>query len=42
MRLENNQQFVTIGGSRVGGGAMTLAADVAGKWSVVLFYRGEW
>ena len=42
MRLENNQQFVTIGASRVGGGAMTLPAGVADSWSVVLFYRGEW
>ena len=42
MRLENDQKFVTIGASRVGGGTMTLPADVAGSWSVVLFYRGEW
>ena len=42
MRLENDQQFVTIGAPQVGGGAMTLPDDVAGSWSVMLFYRGEW
>ena len=42
MRLENSQQFVTIEAPRVGGEAMTLPDDLAGSWSVVLFYRGEW
>ena len=42
MRLENDQQFITIGAPRLGGTAMTLPADVAGTWSVVLFYRGHW
>lgn len=42
MRLENNQQFPTIVARRVAGGQMTIPADVAGSWSVVLFYRGEW
>jgi len=42
MRLENNQQFPTIVARRVGGGQMTIPADLAGSWSVALFYRGEW
>ncbi len=42
MRLENNQQFPKIVARRVGGDQMTIPADLAGSWSVVLFYRGEW
>ncbi len=42
MRLENNQQFSKIVARRVGGDQMTIPADLAGSWSVVLFYRGEW
>lgn len=42
MRLENNQQFPTIVAKRVGGSEMTIPADLAGSWSVVLFYRGDW
>ena len=42
MRLENDQQLPTVRASRVDGSAMTLPGDVAGAWSVVLFYRGEW
>ncbi|MFQ5803301.1 MAG: hypothetical protein ACE5JQ_10440 [Candidatus Methylomirabilales bacterium] len=42
MRLENNQQFPRIVARRVRGGEMTIPADLAGHWSVLLFYRGEW
>ena len=42
MRLKNNQQFPTITATRVGDGQMTIPTDLAGSWSVVLFYRGEW
>ncbi len=42
MRLENNQLFASVGGPKVKGGPMTIPADLAGSWSVVLFYRGEW
>ncbi len=42
MRLENNQLFPTIVAPTVGGGKMTIPADLAGSWSVLLFYRGEW
>lgn len=42
MRLENDQQFATIGAPRLGASTMTLPADVAGMWSVLLFYRGHW
>lgn len=42
MRLENGAQFPTITAARVGGGEMTIPQDVAGKWTVLLFYRGHW
>ncbi len=42
MRPENNQLLASVGGRRVKGGPMTIPADLAGSWSVVLFYRGEW
>lgn len=42
MRLQNNQQFPTIVAKKVDGRQMTIPADVAGSWSVLLFYRGEW
>jgi hypothetical protein len=42
MRLENDQPFTTISASRIGAGRMTLPADLAAGWSVILFYRGEW
>lgn len=42
MRLENNQQFPNIVARRVQGGEMAIPADLAGNWSVLLFYRGEW
>jgi peroxiredoxin len=42
MRLENGLHFPTITATRVGGGEMTIPQDVAGKWTVLLFYRGHW
>lgn len=42
MRLQNNQQFPIIVAKKAGGGQMTIPSDLAGSWSVVLFYRGEW
>ena len=42
MRLENNRRFPTIVAKKVGGGEMTIPDDLAGSWSVVLFYRGDW
>jgi peroxiredoxin len=42
MRLENGTSFPTITAARVGGGEMTIPRDVAGKWTVLLFYRGHW
>ncbi len=42
MRLKNDQQFPTITALKVGGGEMTIPADLAGSWAVVLFYRGDW
>lgn len=42
MRLQNGQPFPTIVAPQVGGGEMTIPADLAGSWGVVLFYRGHW
>ena len=42
MRLENDQPLPTIDAPLVGGDGMAIPADLAGNWSVVLFYRGEW
>jgi peroxiredoxin len=42
MHLTNGQQFPPLTASRVGGGTMTIPQDLAGKWGVLLFYRGHW
>ena len=42
MHLKTGDLFPSITASRVGGGAMTLPQDLAGHWSVLLFYRGHW
>lgn len=42
MRLTTGDLFPSITASRVGDGAMTLPQDLAGHWSVLLFYRGHW
>jgi len=41
MHLRNGEQFPTITASRMGGGEMTIPQDLAGRWAVVLFYRGH-
>ncbi len=41
MSLANGQQFPPITAARVGGGEMSIPQDVAGKWTVLLFYRGH-
>src|SRR6266581_3606168 len=42
MRLSNGEHFPTITASRVGGGEMSVPQDLAGRWAVLLFYRGHW
>ena len=42
MRLKNDQQFPTVVAPRLGGGQIKIPSDLAGSWSEVLFYRGEW
>src|SRR6266849_5906770 len=42
MHLRNGEHFPTITASRVGGGEMTIPQDLAGRWTVLLFYRGHW
>ncbi|WP_420595506.1 peroxiredoxin family protein [Deinococcus sp.] len=41
-RLNNGDTFPTLSAELVGGGTLNLPADLAGGWSVVLFYRGDW
>ena len=41
-RLQNGDRFPDLSIRTVGGGDMTLPADVEGFYSVVLFYRGAW
>ncbi len=41
MRLNNGEHFPTITASRVGGGEVTIPQDLAGRWAVLLFYRGQ-
>lgn len=42
MRLENGAHFPAITAARVGGGELSIPQDVAGKWTILLFYRGHW
>ena len=41
-RLRNGDFFPTIELSRVGGGTLALPHDLAGRYAVVLVYRGHW
>lgn len=41
-RLENAQPFPSLRLATVGGGTLSLPEDVAGRWAVVLVYRGSW
>ncbi len=40
--LHIGQQFPQLTAPRVSGGAMTIPDDTAGRWAVLLFYRGHW
>lgn len=40
--LHNGDAFPHVAVPRVGGGELVLPRDVAGAFSVVLFYRGSW
>jgi peroxiredoxin len=42
MYLRNGEHFPTITASLVRGGEMTIPGDLAGRWAVLLFYRGHW
>jgi peroxiredoxin len=42
MSLNNGRIFPTITASRIGGGEVTIPQDLAGKWTILLFYRGHW
>src|SRR5258708_39144540 len=42
MHLSNGEHFPTITASRVGGGEISIPEDLAGRWAVLLFYRGHW
>lgn len=42
MKIANGQLFPTLTAARVDGGTATLPQDLAGKWGIVLFYRGHW
>jgi peroxiredoxin len=41
-RLENGQPFPSLQLPLVGGGTLSLPADLAGDFGVVLIYRGAW
>jgi len=41
-RLENGQAFPTLQLALAGGGTLSLPEDLAGRYGVVLVYRGSW
>ena len=41
-RLENGDRLPTLTGRVVGDDEMTLPDDLAGSWSLLVFYRGHW
>ncbi len=41
-KLNNGQTFPTMSVAKVGGGTLSLPADLAGSFGVVLVYRGAW
>lgn len=41
-RLNNDQRFPSLPLSVVGGGSLHLPDDLAGKYAVILIYRGYW
>ena len=42
MRLSDGDPFPPLHASRLEHGTMTLPADVAGRWAIIVFYRGHW
>lgn len=42
MRLNNNDLFPGVSGSKVAEGSLTIPKDLNQEWNVVLFYRGHW
>ena len=42
VRLQNGQRFPTITAPTLAGAEITIPDDLAGKWGVLLFYRGHW
>lgn len=41
MHVEIGEPFPQIRGTTTRGKDLTIPADLAGKWSVLLFYRGH-
>lgn len=41
-KLENGDMLPEITAPGAGTGRMTLPDDLAGSWSVLVFYRGHW
>ena len=41
-QLTNSQAFPDLAIPAVGGGTLSLPADLAGSWGVILIYRGHW
>lgn len=41
-KLQNGDRFPSLTADRLDGTTMTLPDDLAGSWSLVLFYRGHW
>ncbi len=42
VRLGMDERFPVVRANRVGGGKIVLPDDVAERWAVILFYRGNW
>lgn len=40
--LDSGDLFPSLTFTTVDGNSLTIPGDLAGKWSVVLFYRGDW
>ena len=40
--LKQGQSFPKLSTSKVGGGTLDLPDDLAGRFGVVIFYRGRW
>ncbi|HSM15376.1 MAG TPA: redoxin domain-containing protein [Gemmatimonadales bacterium] len=42
VRMEVGEPFPVVRAHRLGGGKIVLPGDVADRWAVILFYRGNW